>query len=100
VSLDDPVQLAEQVQARREQLGESVEELAHRLDVKARANERVGEAKQAAAVQLDSLRHAAQQGWAGARDRAGQAWQRPDVRRATTAVAIAVGVLLVRRCTG
>jgi methyl-accepting chemotaxis protein len=91
VSVEDPELLAEQLAASREQLGATVEELAHRLDVKAQASEKLTEAKANVAAEVDSLRQSAQQ--AGTK-----AWERPEVRRLVAVVAaLAVGVFLVRR---
>jgi ElaB/YqjD/DUF883 family membrane-anchored ribosome-binding protein len=42
----DPEKLREEIAATREDLGETVQALADRADVKARAQEKVGEAKQ------------------------------------------------------
>jgi ElaB/YqjD/DUF883 family membrane-anchored ribosome-binding protein len=43
---DDPEQLREEIRATREELGETVEALAHKADLKARAQHRVDERKE------------------------------------------------------
>jgi methyl-accepting chemotaxis protein len=97
VNLSEPDQLAEQVEATREQLGQTVEELAHRLDVKARATEKVAETKEHVAAEMDSLRQTVQGAGAGAWEQARQAWRRPQIR-CGAAAAITIGLLLLRRC--
>jgi ElaB/YqjD/DUF883 family membrane-anchored ribosome-binding protein len=93
--------LVEQVQAGREQLGHTVEELAHRLDVKARARDKLGQAKANVAAEVDSLRQKVQEKGTAVGEQGRQALGRPQVRRgAALAGALTGGVLLLRRGRG
>ena len=49
-------ELVEDIQATREQLGATVEELAHRLDVKAQVDEKVAETKEAVHAKVDQTK--------------------------------------------
>lgn len=97
MSVSDPEQLAIQIEAGREQLGATVEELVHRLDVKSQAQRRIAETRQQVHDRVDSFWHTVQRRGSVARQRAGRAWRRPEVRRGTqVAAALTVGVLVLR----
>jgi hypothetical protein len=80
------------IEATREQLGDTVEELAHRLDVKAQVQSTVEEAKANAQAKLT-------QTWQQVRTRAAAAAGNREVQVAAGASAVAgvTGLVLLRR---
>lgn len=98
------------IEATRERLGETVEELAHRLDVKAQMEAKVDETKQAVHAKVEETKQTVQQTFAGATDALGPqvarwkavatgAAQQRDVQIAAGVAAAAglLGTILVRR---
>ena len=67
---DDPQQLEAEIERTREQLGETVQELAGRADVKSRARSRAAEARRNAAAQVGSVRSQVVSKTAAARQKA------------------------------
>jgi ElaB/YqjD/DUF883 family membrane-anchored ribosome-binding protein len=54
-STEDPEQIQRDIEATREQLGDTVEALAHRADVKAQAKQKIEDTKAAASAKKDQL---------------------------------------------
>ena len=51
----DPEQIREEIEATRQELGDTVEALAYKADVKARMREKIGSTKESAAQKKDEL---------------------------------------------
>ena len=91
-----PEELRSEIEDTREQLGETVEQLAAKADVKARAQEKVEERKQAARDKVEEVKqtttHTAQTGVA-------QAKSKPYIPALAIVAAVGVVVLLRRRAS-
>ena len=57
----DPEQLRREIEETRAELGDTVEALSHKADVKARAGEKVDERKQAASAKAEELKQKAEE---------------------------------------
>jgi ElaB/YqjD/DUF883 family membrane-anchored ribosome-binding protein len=78
----DPEELRREIEQTRAELGDTVEALSHKADVKARVGEKVDERKQAASQKADELKQKAQE----LKQRAGQATPE-DVKSAASGAA-------------
>jgi hypothetical protein len=68
---DDKQAITADIEATRERLGETVEELAHRLDVKAQVEAKVDETKQAVHAKVEDAKQTVAQTFSGATDAVG-----------------------------
>jgi hypothetical protein len=68
---DEQKALTADIEATRERLGETVEELAHRLDVKAQMEAKVDETKQAVHAKVEDAKQSVQTTLSGATDALG-----------------------------
>lgn len=82
---DEQREIARDIEATRERLGETVEELAHRLDVKAQVQGKVDETKQAVHAKVDHTKDAVQEKVAGARESVQEAIADPKTALSATA---------------
>jgi ElaB/YqjD/DUF883 family membrane-anchored ribosome-binding protein len=78
----DPEELRREIEQTRAELGDTVEALSHKADVKARVGEKVDERKQAASQKADELKQKAQE----LKQKAGQATPE-DVKSAASGAA-------------
>lgn len=108
---DEQRALTADIEATRERLGDTVEELAHRLDVKTQVEAKVDETKQAVQAKVDHARHSVdharhsvQQTFAGATAALGpraQHWKAAAAQAARQReVQIAAGVAIVAGVLG
>jgi len=84
-------ELLEEIEDTRELLGETVEELAHRLDVKARAEEKIDEVRENAQARVSELGETLQHGGAAAWEQA----RRIAPRRGARLAALTAGIMLL-----
>ena len=105
---DEQTQVREQIEHTREELGDTVEALAHKVDVKAQVKERVDETKQGATERLDEVQTTVKdlaarakedpKGFAQTKAQEVTAQVKEDPKRyAAIAAACAAVLLLVRR---
>jgi len=107
---DEQRDIAADIEATRERLGETVEELAHRLDVKAQVQNKVDETKDAVHAKVDETKETVQNVVLGAKESvlaqaeslkvvAVGAAQRRDVQIAAGVAALSgvAGALLLRK---
>ena len=107
---EDKQALTADIEATRERLGETVEELAHRLDVKAQMEAKVDETKQAVHAKVEDAKQTVQTTLSGATDALGpqfarwkaaatEAARQRDVRIAAgvAAASALIGGVLMRR---
>ena len=91
----DPEALREEIEETRAELGNTVEALAHKLDVKAQAKEAVSDAKDKAATTLSSVQTSAAARADQLRDTAVNTYQsRPQVAWAVVGAVVAVVVVI------
>jgi hypothetical protein len=91
----DPDALREEIEETRAELGNTVEALAHKLDVKAQAKEAVSDAKDKATTTLSSVQSSAAARADQLRDTAVNTYQsRPQVAWAAVAAVVAIVVVI------
>jgi hypothetical protein len=91
----DPDVLREEIEETRAELGDTVEALAHKLDVKAQAKEAVTDAKDKAATTLSSVQSSATAKAEQLRETATNTYRsRPQVAWAVAAAAVVVVVII------
>jgi hypothetical protein len=91
----DPDALREEIEETRAELGNTVEALANKLDVKAQAKSAVSDAKDKATTTLSSVQSTAAAGAEQLRDTATNTYRsRPQATWAVAAVALAVVVVI------
>lgn len=90
-------ELTREIEATREQLGDTAEELARRLDVKAQAKQKVGRARRGAEARVQQLTGLLRGGGGSAGAHAKAAASRPQVRAVAAAGVVGAAVVLVVR---